>query len=79
MFSLMLKQERARIIETKIELKVKEKSSRGVVEDATIVEEVNITSMNVNSEKIIYIKIKPKINSIKELKTKENFKTILIM
>ena len=75
----MLKQERARIIETKIELKVKEKSSRGVVEDATIVEEVNITSMNVNSEKIIYIKIKTKINLIEELKTKENFKTILIM
>jgi len=75
----MLKQERARIIETIIELKVKEKASRGVVEDATIVEEEDIISMNVNSEKIIYIKIKPKINSIKELKTKEIFKTILIM
>jgi len=75
----MLKQERARIIETIIELKVKEKVSKGVVEDATIVEEEDITSMNVNSEKIIYIKIKTKINLIKELKTKENFKTILIM
>ena len=30
-------------------------------------------------KKIIYIKIKTKINLIKELKTKENFKTILIM
>jgi len=49
------------------------------VEDATIIEEEDITSMNVNSEKIIYIKIKTKINSIKEIKTKENFKTILIM
>ena len=75
----MLKQERVRIIETKIELKVKGKASRGVVEDATIVEEEDITSMNVNSEKIIYIKIKTKINLIKELKPKENFKTILIM
>ena len=67
----MLKQERARIIETIIELKVKEKASKGVVEDATIVEEEDITSMNVNSEKIIYIKIKTKINSIKELKQKK--------
>jgi len=75
----MLKQERVRIIETIIELKVKEKASKGVVEDATIVEEEDITSMNVNSEKIIYIKIKTKINLIEELKTKENFKTILIM
>ena len=75
----MLKQERVRIIETIIELKVKEKASKGVVEDATIVEEEDITSMNVNSEKIIYIKIKTKINLIKELKTKENFKTMLIM
>jgi len=79
MFSSMLKQERARIIETIIELKVKEKASKGIVEDVTIVEEEDITSMNVNSEKIIYIKIKTKINLIKELKTKENFKTILIM
>ena len=75
----MLKQERIRIIETIIELKIKEKVSKGVVEDATIVEEEDITSMNVNSEKIIYIKIKTKINLIEELKTKENFKTILIM
>jgi len=41
------------------------------VKDATIVEEEDITSMNVNSEKIIYIKIKTKINSIKELKQKK--------
>jgi len=67
----MLKQKRVRIIETKIELKVKGKASKRVVEDATIVEEEDITSMNVNSEKIIYIKIKTKINSIKELKQKK--------
>ena len=79
MFSSTLKQERVRIIETIIEVKVKEKALKGIVEDATIVEEEDITSMNVNSEKIIYIKIKIKINLIKELKTKENFKTILII
>ena len=68
----MLKQERARIIETIIELKIKEKVSKGVVEDVTIVEEEeDITSMNVNSEKIIYIKNKTKINLIKELKQKK--------
>ena len=79
MFSSTLKQERVRIIETIIEVKVKEKALKGIVEDATIVEEEDITSMNVNSEKIIYIKIKIKINLIKEQKTKENFKTILII
>ena len=72
----MLKQKIIRIIEIQIELKVKEKTSKGVVEDATTVEEKDIIFMNVNLEKIIYTKIKIKINSIKEIKTRENFKTI---
>jgi len=44
------------------------------VEDVTTVEEEDITFMNVNSEKIIYIKNKIKINSIKELKKKKILK-----
>ena len=44
------------------------------MEDVTTVEEEDITFMNVNSEKIIYIKNKIKINSIKELKKKKILK-----